>query len=310
MMPEKRPKRGWVPYLFLAPNALGFFAFLAIPLSASLVLAFTNWEMLNPEMRFIGFSNFVRLLGFHRSPEGWAANDPYFWKYLYNTIFLMLGIPLSMAASLFLAVLVNKRLKGVVLFRSLYYLPTMCSGIALLMVWRLMYHADIGVINTLLASVGVSGPDWLNSTAWAKPALVLMGVWTAAGGNNMIIYLAGLQNIPPQLYEAASVDGAGAWRQFWHITWPSLAPTTFFIFTMSIIGGFQGGFNAAYMMTGGGPAGSTTTLSYYIFNTAYSGRLLMGYGCAIAWVLFAMVFVVTLFNWRYGGRSATEGWQQ
>jgi len=297
-------------YLFLAPNAIGFLAFLAIPLAVSLCLAFTNWQMLNPDVRFIGFANFVKLLGFHRSSAGWAPNDPFFWKYLYNTVFLMLGIPLSMAASLFLAVLVNNRLRGVVLFRAIFYLPTMCAGIALLMVWRLMYHADIGVINNLFSLLGTRGPDWLNSVAWAKPALIIMGVWTAAGGNNMIIYLASLQNIPPQLYEAAALDGAGAWQRFRHVTWPSLAPTTFFIFTMSLIGGFQGGFNAAYIMTRGGPAGSTTTISYYIFNTAYSGRLLMGYGCAIAWILFILVFLVTLVNWRYGGRSATEGWQQ
>jgi multiple sugar transport system permease protein len=305
-----RPKRNWSAYLFIAPNALGFFAFLAVPLVASFALAFTNWQMLNPAVRFVGFSNFQKLLGFHQTADGWAANDPFFWKYLYNTVFLMLGIPLSMAASLFLAIVVNHRLRGIVVFRSIYYLPTMCAGIALLMVWRLMYHADIGVINEMLAAIGINGPDWLNSIGWAKPALILMGVWTAAGGNNMIIYLAGLQNIPPQLYEAASIDGAGPWQRFASVTWPSLAPTTFFILTMSLIGGFQGGFNAAYIMTRGGPAGSTTTISYYIFNTAYTGRLMMGYGCAIAWVLFVLVFAATLLNWRFGGRSATEGWQQ
>jgi len=172
----------------------------------------------------------------------------------------MLGIPINMAVSLVLAMLVNHHLKGIVLFRSLFYLPTMCSGIALLMVWRLMYHVDIGIINHLLGLLGIQGPDWLNSVTWAKPALILMGVWTASGGNNMVIYLAGLQNIPPQLYEAAAIDGAYAWQRFRGIAWPSLAPTTFFIFTMSLIGGFQGGFNAAFIMTQGGPAGSTVTL--------------------------------------------------
>jgi multiple sugar transport system permease protein len=310
MSPSASSRRNLGAYCFIAPNALGFLAFLALPLAVSLCLAFTNWRMLDPDVRFVGFANFVKLLGFHRGPEGWAANDPFFWKYLYNTIFLMLGIPINMAVSLFLAMLVNHHLKGIVLFRSLFYLPTMCSGIALLMVWRLMYHVDIGIINHLLGLLGIQGPDWLNSVTWAKPALILMGVWTASGGNNMVIYLAGLQNIPPQLYEAAAIDGANAWQRFRGIVWPSLAPTTFFIFTMSLIGGFQGGFNAAFIMTQGGPAGSTVTLSYYIFNTAYSGRLLMGYGCAIAWVLFILVFAVTLLNWRYGGRSATEGWQQ
>ncbi|KPK45359.1 MAG: hypothetical protein AMK72_11165, partial [Planctomycetes bacterium SM23_25] len=281
-----------------------------LPLAASLILAFTDCEMLDPDVRFVGFHNFVQLVGFHRSETGWEANDPAFWKYLGNTVFLMLGIPLSMAASLMLAILVNSRIKGIVTFRTLLYLPTICSGIAVLMLWRLMYHADIGLVNRVLALVGVRGPNWLDSTTWAKPALIIMGIWLAAGGNNMIIYLAGLQNIPPELYEAAEIDGAGAWHRFRHVTWPMLAPTTFFIFTMSMIGGFQGGFNAAYILTKGGPAGSTTTISYYIYNTAYTGELLMGYGCAVAWILFLLVFAVTLLNWRYGGRSATEGWQQ
>ena len=297
-------------YAFLTPNFLGFMAFMFIPLVASLCLAFTDWQMLRPEVNFVGFHNFIRLVGFHHADRGWVANDPQFWQYLFNTVFLMLGIPISMAAALALAILVNERFKGVVVFRTIFYLPTICAGVAIYMLWKQMYHADIGVINRLLSVIGIRGPDWLGRPAWAKPALILMNVWILAGGNTMIIYLAGLQNIPPQLYEAAEIDGAGWWHKLRHITWPMLAPTTFFIFTMSMIGGFQGGFNAAYIMTQGGPAGSTTTISYYIYTSAYRGELLMGYGCAIAWVLFVLVFVVTLMNWRYGGRSATEGWQQ
>jgi multiple sugar transport system permease protein len=303
-------RRSNLGYLFLAPNAIGFFAFTLVPLVASLVLAFTDWQMLRPTVRFVGLANFATLLGFHQGPGGWTPNDPDFWHFLYNTLFLMLGIPLSMAASLFLAILVNNKIRGIVAFRALFYLPSLCAGVALLMLWRLMYHADHGLINRALEWIGVEGPNWLQSVAWAKPALMLMGIWTAAGGGSMIIYLAGLQNIPPELYEAAHIDGAGWWARFRHVTWPMLAPTTFFIFTMSIIGGFQGGFNAAYIMTSGGPAGSTTTVAYHIYNVAYTGELLMGYGCAIAWVLFVLVFAVTLLNWRYGGKSATEGWQQ
>jgi len=301
-------KRTLAGYLFLTPNFLGFLAFMFIPLAVSLVLAFTDWQMLTWPPRFVGLGNFQKLLLFHKGPDGWKFNDPDFWKYLYNTVYLMMGIPISMAASLFLAVLVNERLRGIVAFRTLLFIPTICSGIGTLMLWRLMYHADAGLINRALAVLGITGPDWLNSTTWAKPALMIVGIWAAAGGYNMIIYLAALQGIPPQLYEAAAIDGAGAWQRFRHVTWPMLAPTTFFIFTMGMIGGFQGGFNAAYIMTQGGPGGSTTTISYYIYNTAYTGNLQMGYGCAIAWVLFFLVFAVTLLNWRYGGRSATEGW--
>jgi multiple sugar transport system permease protein len=297
-------------YAFLAPNFLGFAVFMFIPLVVSLCLAFTNWQMLRPEIEFVGFHNFIRLLGFYRTAEGWTAGDPQFWYFLWNTVFLMLSIPISMAASLALAILVNQKLRGIVAFRTMFYLPTICAGVAIYMLWKQMYHPDLGMINRFLAFFGVAGPEWLHSTEWAKPALIIMNVWILAGGNNMIIYLAGLQNIPPELYEAADIDGAGRWYKLRHVTWPLLAPTTFFIFTMSMIGGFQGGFDAAFMMTQGGPAGSTTTISYYIFNIAYQGELLMGYGCAIAWVLFVFVFGITLLNWRYGGKSATEGWQQ
>lgn len=297
-------------YAFLAPNFLGFAVFMFIPLVASLCLAFTDWQMLRPEVSFIGFHNFIRLLGFFRTAEGWATGDPKFWYFLWNTVFLMISIPISMAASLALAIAVNQKLRGIVMFRTMFYLPTICAGVAIYMLWKQMYHPDFGMINRTLAFFGVAGPDWLRSAVWAKPALIIMNVWVLAGGNNMIIYLAGLQNIPPELYEAADIDGAGRWYKLRHVTWPLLAPTTFFIFTMSMIGGFQGGFDSAFMMTQGGPAGSTTTISYYIFNIAYRGELLMGYSCAIAWVLFVLVFGVTLLNWRYGGKSATEGWQQ
>jgi multiple sugar transport system permease protein len=295
--------------LFLIPSFLGFLGITFVPLLASIVLAFTDCQMLTDDIDFIGLDNFTKLLGGHRNAEGaFVPNDPDFWYYLYNTGFLMLAIPLSMAASLALALLVNNKLRGILMFRALYFLPSLTAGVAVFMVWRLMFQTDNGMINQALRLFGVPGPDWLNSSFWAKPAIMLMSVCTAAGGYNMIIYLAGLQNIPLELYEAAEVDGAGPWQRFRHITWPMLAPTTFFIFTMSMIAGFQGGFEAAFIMTNGGPAGSTKTISFYIYDTAYKGQLLMGYGCAIAWVLFVLVLTVTLFNWRYGNKSATEGW--
>jgi len=144
-----------------------------------------------------------------------------------------------------------------------------------------------------------SGPQWLADVEWAKPALILMGVWMGVGGTNMLLYLAGLSNVPRELLDAASVDGAGGWARFRHVTWPQLAPTTFFIAIMSIIGGLQGGFEQARVMTAGGPAGSTTTLSYYIYNKAFQD-LDMGYAAAISWILFAIVFVATAVNWKFG----------
>lgn len=235
------------------------------------------------------------------SNDIWQANDAYFWQYLGNTLFLMLGIPISMFASLGLAVLMNKKLRGIVFFRTIYFLPSICTGVALYVLWRWIYNTDLGLLNTLLGYIGIPQVEWLTDTALAKPSLMLMGIWTGVGGYNMILYLAGLQGIPLDIYEAADIDGASGWQKFWAVTWPMLSPTTFFIFIMSVIGGFQGGFDAAYIMTGGGPAGSTTTLSYYIFNNAYRWSK-MGFAASIAWVLFALVFVVTLFNWKFGGK--------
>jgi multiple sugar transport system permease protein len=155
------------------------------------------------------------------------------------------------------------------------------------------------------AVTGIEAPDWLGNYYWAKPALMIMGLWAAIGSNNMVLYLAGLSNISPELYEAADMDGATSSQRFWHITWPQLAPVTFFIAIMSVIGGLQGGFEMARVMTQGGPAGSTTTLGYFIFIEGFeTGRL--GYASAVAWVLFALVFGLSVFNFRYGNRHVAD----
>ena len=295
-------------YFFVLPNFTGFLIFTSLPVLASFVLAFVDWDLIT-KPHFVGFKNVIQLLGFQWEGARLLPRDPDFWKFLGNTGFLMLGIPLNMAASLLLALVMNQKLKGIVFFRTIYFLPSICSGVAIYMLWQWIYNPDFGLLNTLLRKVSggwIAGPHWLTSTAWAKPALILMGVWTEMGGYNMILYLAGLQSIPRELYEASEIDGANAWQKFWHITWPMLAPTTFFIFVMSMIGGFQGGFQQAYIMTGGGPAGSTTTIEYYIFNNVYVWQH-MGYAAAIAWVLFALVFVVNLLTWRFGGRVVHYG---
>ena len=290
-------------YMFLAPNFLGFMIFTSLPVLASFGLAFVDWDLIT-KPHLVGFKNFAQLLGFHFEGGVLAARDPDFWKFLGNTGFLMLGIPLNMAASLCLALIMNQKLRGIVLFRTVYFLPSICSGVAIYMLWQWIYNPDFGLLNTLIRKLTfgtIAGPHWLTSTAWSKPALILMGIWTEMGGYNMILYLAGLQGIPRDLYEAAEIDGANSWQKFWNITWPMLTPTTFFIFVMSMIGGFQGGFQQAYIMTGGGPAGSTTTIEYYIFNNVYVWQH-MGYAAAIAWVLFALIFVMNIATWRFGGR--------
>ena len=251
----------------------------------------------------------------------WRPNDSQFWQYFGNTVYLMMGIPLGMFISLMLALVMNQKLKGIVVFRTIFFLPNFTAGVAICLLWKWLYNADYGLINNLIhgvtsflndifqflfgwmtsASIVWSGPDWLGDPAWSKPAFILMGLWSGAGGMNMILYLAALQNINPELYEAAEIDGAGKLSKFRNITWPLISPTTFFITIMSVIGGFQGGFQAAFIMTQGGPAGSTTTMSYYIYNNAFEFYR-MGYAAAIAWVLFLCVFSVTLVNWRYGGK--------
>ena len=282
--------------LFLLPNLAGFAVFVVLPVLAALALSFFRWDLFHPP-RFIGLRNFVQLLGRSTQEDGHSEwNDPRFWRFLGNTLFFMIGIPFNMASSLALAVLLNQKLPGRTLFRTIFFLPTVCMGVGLMLLWRFMFNADAGIVNAALHAIGITGPSWL-SYHWAKPTIMLMNLWVAMGGTNMILYLAGLQGIPRELYEAAHIDGASAWGRFWQITFPSLRPTTFFILITSIIAGFQGEFDSAYVMTQGGPDGATTTLSYYIFNHAFQWFNL-GYASAVSVVLFLAVMSATLLNWR------------
>ncbi len=276
-------------FAFLAPNITGFLIFTLLPVAASLILAFAKWDILTP-VKFVGLKNFITLV-----------QDKLFWKYFLNTLFFMLNIPISMAVSLTLALLVNQKLKGMVIFRTIYFLPVVSSMVAVALLWRWIYNPDFGLLNSFLRFVGVKNPpQWLSSTVWAKPAIMIMWIWKGAG-YSMLLYLAGLQGIPPQLYEAADIDGANGWQKFWNITWPLLGPTNFFIIIMSVIGGFQA-FGEIYVMTGGGPAGSTTTIVYYIYNNAFQW-FKMGYASSISWFLFIIIFTVTLFQWKYAGNK-------
>jgi len=288
---KKRIKRKKIltGYAFLLPNITGFMIFTLLPVAASLFLAFVDWDILTPP-KFVFLDNFIKLI-----------KDKDFWYYLYNTFFFMLGIPLGMAVSLAMAIALNQKLKGIVIFRTIYFLPVVSSMVATALVWRWIYNPDFGLLNAFLRWIGViNPPQWLASTFWAKPALIIMGLWNGAG-YNMLLYLAALQGIPEDLYEAARIDGATKWQQFIHITWPMLSFVNFFMITMGIIGGFQA-FGVQYVMTGGGPAGSTTTIVYYIYNNAFQW-FKMGYASAIAWVLFAMMFTFTLLNWKLGQQA-------
>jgi len=276
-------------YAFLTPNMLGFLAFTLIPVAVSFGIAFVDWDILTPA-KFVGLANFIKLL-----------KDKDFWYYLYNTFFFMIAIPIGMAVSLAMAIALNQKLKGIAIFRTIYFLPVISSIVACALVWRWIYNPDFGLLNAFLSWIGVkNSPQWLASNLWAKPALIMMGVWHNAG-YNMLLYFAALQGIPDGLYESASMDGATKWQQFLHITWPMLAFVNFFIVIMGVIQGFQA-FAIQYVMTEGGPAGSTTTIVYYIYKNAFEW-FKMGYASAIAWVLFTLMFGFTLLQWRLGKQA-------
>ena len=294
-------------YLFILPNLCGFLVFTLVPVAASLVLSFFQWDMLSPP-KFVGFLNFINLLGFYKEAGRLVPNDPLFWKCLGNTLYLMMIIPIEIMAALTLALLMNRKIKGINIFKTVYFLPTITNGVAICLLWAWIYNYDFGLLNNLIVKTGklldipLKGIPWLISTVWAKPSLMLMGLWIMMGGYNMILFLAALKGVPREFYEAAEMDGAGAWDKFWRITWPMISPTTFFIAIMAVIGGFQGGFMQAYIMTGGGPNRSTTTLEYLIYNHLYSWQH-VGYAAGIAWFVFIVIFIITAFNWRFGGKA-------
>lgn len=299
---------------FLLPNLIGFGAFTAGPVVFSLIASLTNWNMTKPaSLQFVGLRNYIELL-----------QDSRFWLHLGNTGYMMLGIPASILGSLWLAVLLNRKLPASTLFRTLLYLPSFTSGVAIMILWKTLYNPDFGPINQGLDLLKIPGPNWLLSTQnllglkvetlgfdlaqfgiGAKDALILMGIWTSIGGSSMLLYLAALTNVPVELVEAAELDGAGKWKSFWGVVWPQLAPTTFFIGVMSVIGGLQGGFEQARIMTGGGPAGSTTTLAYAIYSKAFE-EFQMGYASAVSWTLFAVIFILTAVYWKFGNRELND----
>ena len=293
--------------LFLLPNLLGFLAFTFLPAITSLGLSFCTWDPVaqsTSEISPAGLQNYTELLGFQEATDAdpdqrVVTRSPRFWESLYNSLFLMLAIPFTIAGSLLLAVLLNQKIRGRVFFRTMFFLPSISAGVGTLLLWQVMFNADNGMVNRTLALAGIPGPEWLTSYTWAKPALMVMGFWTSVGGINVILYLAGLQGIPRELFEAAAIDGASWWRRLWHITVPMLTPVTFFIFIISVIGGLQGEFDASFVMTGG--RYGTTTMSLYIYQQAFE-YFRMGFASAAAWILFVIVFVVTVINWHVAER--------
>ncbi|MEP7344938.1 MAG: sugar ABC transporter permease [Gemmatimonadaceae bacterium] len=278
------------PWVFLAPSLLLIGVFFFAPVVAAFVLSFTDYDIYaladSGVMRWIGARNYVRLLA---SPDFGVA--------LRNTLyFVLVGGPLSVAASLGAALLVNAKLapfKG--FFRTVFFAPVVTTIVAVAVVWRYIYHPQYGLFNYALGALGISPIDWLGNPAWSMPAIIVMAVWKNFG-YNMVIFIAGLQNIPAELHEAATLDGAGAWHRFRHITLPMLAPTFIFVGLVSMIGYFQL-FAEPYVMTQGGPVRSTTSIVLLMYEEGFRWWR-MGYAAAIAFVLFAIMILGTLVQLR------------
>lgn len=238
---------------------------------------------------------FGTLLEFNLGSNAYVlgARDALMWESMYNTIYLLLGVPIAIALSLFLAIMLNQKIHGVGLLSAVYYLPNVLPIAATSLIWLWIFNPDFGLLNYFLGFFGVPRISWLQDTATVKPALILMGVWGGVGFG-MLIYLAGLQGVPKELYEAAEIDGAGRWAKFRFITWPSLTPTTFFLLITGLIGGFQN-FVQPYIMTNGGPYHASTTMVMTIWNNAFRD-LEMGYASAQAWLLGVIILIITIVN--------------
>ena len=272
-------------YVFLLPNVLLFLTFTIYPVFASFYYSLNEWNI-HEAMKFVGLANYQNLF-----------KDPIFIKVLGNTFYYTAGIiPFQTALGLLIAIGLNQKIRFMTVYRALYFVPVVTSMIAVSMVWQWMYQPEFGVINSLLRMVGIQGPNWLFSKVWAMPAVILMSIWKNVG-YSIVLYLAALQGVPESLYESAMIDGADAWRRFWHITLPLISPTTFYIIVLTVIGSFQS-FDQIYVLTQGGPARATSVIVHYLYQNGFQ-YFSMGYAAAIAYVLFAILFIATLIQWRY-----------
>lgn len=278
--------------LFITPWLMGFILLVLYPFFAALYYSFTRYNIIK-EPRWVGFENYIELF-----------NDPLFWTSLYNTFFYVgVLLPLATILSISIALLLNQKVRFMSAYRTIYFMPVMVPMVASSIVWMWILNPRFGLINGILNAVGIKGPGWLASPEWAKPALVLMSLW--AMGRTIVIYLAGLQDIPKQLYEAARIDGASPLQATFHITIPMLSPIIFFNVVMGLISGFQY-FTQAYIMTGGGPMNKTLFYSLYLYRNAFS-NLKMGYASAQAYILFIIILFFTAIVFKFSNRWVHYG---
>ncbi len=295
MSTKRRRADWWLGYAFISPWVVGFLAFTAGPMLVSIAISFTSWSMLSSPA-WVGWEHYERLF----------ASDPLFAISLGNTLFyVVLSVPLTTALALALALLLHQRVPGMGIFRTIFFLPSITNLVAVSLLWLWIFNPEFGLLNSALHALGIEGPLWLQSETWAKPALILMSLWGVGG--SMIIFLATLQGVPQDLYEAAELDGAGVVQRFFHITLPMISPAMFFSLVMGVIGGFQV-FTQAFVMTGtaqpgseGGPNNATLFMVLYLYKKAFQ-EFQMGYASAIAWILFVIILIFTIAQRKLGQR--------
>lgn len=280
--------------LFGAPAIIGLLVFSVYPIVSSFFFSFTAFDLIRP-WHFVGLYNYITLF----------TNDSLFWSTLYNTAYyVVLSVPLGIATAFILAMLLNQKVRGLSIYRTIFYLPSITPFVASAVLWVWIFNPQYGLINTILAFIGIQGPGWLSDPNWSKPALVLMSIWGVGG--LMVIFLAGLQDVPQEQYEAAQIDGANRFQLLHHVTIPFMGPYFLFGLITGLIGGFQY-FTQVYVMTQGGPANSTNVYAFYLYLNAFS-YFKMGYASAMAWILFLLIGLCTVVIFRssasrvyYGG---------
>jgi ABC-type sugar transport system permease subunit len=269
--------------VFASPFLIGLIVFWVAPMLFSVGLIFMRWDLLSPPA-LVGLDNLAKM-----------ADDPLVGLSLFNTAFYtFLGVPIHLTIALLLALALNVNLRGIALYRTIFYLPSVTPAVASAVIWIQILHNDYGILNAALAGLGLSGLKWLTDPALAKPAFILMSAWTI--GPQMVIFLAGLQSVPDSLHEAAAIDGANVLQRFWSVTVPLLSPVVFFNLVIGIIGSFQV-FTAAFIMTGGGPANATLFAVLYVYRNGFQ-YFSMGYASALAWALFLIILVFTVLQFR------------
>ncbi|WP_138752183.1 carbohydrate ABC transporter permease [Paenibacillus sinopodophylli] len=276
-------ERRWGMLLAL-PVTLGLLLFAIGPIIASFGFSLTDWQI-GGQSSFVGLDNYKTIV----------TNDPVFTKSLFVTVYYVLAtVPVAIIAAFGLAMLLNRKVKGLSIFRTIFFLPSIVPRIASTMLWLWLFNPDFGLLNSMIEFVGLPGSQWIYAEETAIPSIALMSVWGV--GNYMIIFLAGLQSVPAHLYEAVEVDGGGAWRKFYHVTLPSMTPTIFFNMVMMQIGAFQS-FDSVYVMTQGGPNNATLLYVVYLYRVAFT-ETKIGYASALSWILFIIIVVLTLITFK------------